>query len=102
MSGLQSLGIILLLKVVSFKHGTQIPAREVLPMKVRNMPVFLCYLETGKHFSQRGCIRVRLRLHGIGYVQIRLGSDPLWTGSTLFTRDRFETGTLRFYIGSPS
>ena len=20
----------------------------------------------------------RLRLHGIGYVQIRLGSDPLW------------------------
>ena len=31
-----------------------------------------------------------LRLHGIGYVQIRLGSDPLWYGSILFTRDRFE------------
>ena len=25
--------------------------------------------------------KFRLRLHGIGYVQIRLGSDPLWYGS---------------------
>ena len=40
----------------------------------------------------------RLRLHGIGYVQIPLESDPLWYGSTLFTRDRFETGTVRFGI----
>ena len=31
---------------------------------------------------------LRLRLHGIGYVQIRLGSDLLWYGSTLFTRDQ--------------
>ena len=44
----------------------------------------------------------RPRLHGIGYVQIRLGSDPLWYGSTLFTRDRFETRTLQFHIRSPS
>ena len=46
--------------------------------------------------------KLRLRLHGIGYVQIRLGSDPLWYGFTLFTRDRFETGMVRFHMGSPS
>ena len=43
-----------------------------------------------------------LRLHGIGYVAIRLGLDPLWYGSTLFTRDWFETRTVQFHIGSPS
>ena len=39
---------------------------------------------------------LRLRLHGIGYVKIRLESDPLWYVSTLFTWDRFEnrTGTV--------
>ena len=31
---------------------TQIPAREVLLMKVINMHVFICHLETRKHFSQ--------------------------------------------------
>ena len=31
--------------------------------------------------------KLRLRLHGIGYVQIRLESDPIWYGSTLFTPD---------------
>ena len=46
--------------------------------------------------------RIRLLLHGIAYLQIRLGSDPLWYRSTLFTRDRFETGTVRFYMGSTS
>ena len=35
-------------EVLSFKHATEIPAREV---KAINMHVFLCYLETGKHFS---------------------------------------------------
>ena len=39
---------------------------------------------------------LRLRLHGIGYVQIRLGSNAL------FKRDRFETGTVQFHMGSPS
>ena len=34
------------------------------------------------------CSYLRLRLHGIGYAQIRLGSDPLWDESTLFTQDR--------------
>ena len=29
--------------------------------------------------------------HGFGYVQVRLGSDPLW----------FETGTVQFHVGSP-
>ena len=33
-----------------------------------------------------------------GYVKIRLGSDPLWYGSTLLTPDRFETGTVRYGI----
>ena len=47
-----SVTCILLPKVVSFKHATQIPASEVLPMKVINMHVFLCYLETRKHFGQ--------------------------------------------------
>ena len=37
---------ILLDKVVSFKHSTQILAREVLPVKAINMHVFLCYLES--------------------------------------------------------
>ena len=37
---------------------------------------------------------LRLRLHGIGYVQIRLRSRPLWYRSTLLTRDCFETGTF--------
>ena len=45
---------------------------------------------------------LRLRLHGIGYIQIRLGSDSLWYGSTVFTRDRFEIGTVRLHRGSPS
>ena len=31
-----------------------------------------------------------------------LGSDPLWYGSSLFTRDRFQTGTVQFHMGSPS
>ena len=44
----------------------------------------------------------KLRLHGIGYIQIHLGSDPLWYGSTLFTWDWFKTGTVRLHIGSPS
>ena len=44
----------------------------------------------------------RLRLQGIGYVQIRLGSDLLWHRSTVFTRDRFKTATVRFRMGSPS
>ena len=44
----------------------------------------------------------RLRLHGTRYVQIRLGSDPLWYESTLFTRDWFEIGTVQFHMGSPS
>ena len=35
-------------------------------------------------------------------VQIRLVSDPLWHGSTLFARDRFKTGTAWFHIGSLS
>ena len=47
-----SLFTILLPKVVSFKHATQIPAREVLPVIAINMHVFLCYLETRKHFTQ--------------------------------------------------
>ena len=46
------------------------------------------------------CVRFRLHLHGIGYVQIRLGSGPLWYGSTLFIRDWFETGMVRLHIGS--
>ena len=37
-----------------------------------------------------------------GSDQICLGSDPQWSGSALFTRDRFETGMVRFYMGSPS
>ena len=45
-----------------------------------NFPMFILRLRVDK--------RYRLRLHGIGYVQICLGSDPLWYGSTLFTRDR--------------
>ena len=45
---------------------------------------------------------LRLRLHGIGYVQISLGSGPLWYGSTLFTRDWFETGMVWFNVGSLS
>ena len=32
-----------------------IPAREVLPVKAIKMHVFLCFLETRKHFSQGGC-----------------------------------------------
>ena len=40
-------------------------------------------------FKTTNRITLRLRLQGIGYVQIRLGSDPLWYGSILFTRDRF-------------
>ena len=40
-----SLFAILLGKVVSFKHATQIPAREVLPVKAINMHVFLCFFE---------------------------------------------------------
>ena len=47
-----SLFTILLPKVVSFKHATQIPAREVLPVKAINMHVLLYYLETRKDFSQ--------------------------------------------------
>ena len=62
-----------------------------------------------------------LCLLGIGYIQIRLGStmvrihcvyigsdifrsvwDPLWYGSTVSTRDRFEYGTVQFHMGSPS
>ena len=35
--------------------------------------------------------RLRLCLHWMGYAEIRLGLDPLWYGSTLFTRDRFKT-----------
>ena len=46
--------------------------------------------------------RFRLRLHWIGHVQIRLGSDPLWSGFTLFTQDQFKIGTVRFHMGSPS
>ena len=45
---------------------------------------------------------LRLRLHGIGCVQIRLESGPLWYGPTLFTRDRFETAMVRCYMESPS
>ena len=44
--------------------------------------------------------KLRLRVHGIGYVQIRLGSGPLWYGSTQFTQDRFESGMGRFHMGS--
>ena len=43
---------ILLGQVVSFKHATQISASEVPLVKSINMHVFLCYLETRKHFSQ--------------------------------------------------
>ena len=47
-----SLFTILLGKIVNFKHAMKIPAREVFPLKAINMHVFLCYLETRKHFSQ--------------------------------------------------
>ena len=40
-----SLFAILQGKVVSFKHATQIPAREVLPVKAINIHVFLCFFE---------------------------------------------------------
>ena len=30
------------------------------------------------------------------------GSDQLWYGSTLSTRDRFQTGTVQFHMRSPS
>ena len=43
---------IFLSKIVSFKQATQISARELLAMKAINMHVFLCFLETRKHFSQ--------------------------------------------------
>ena len=45
---------------------------------------------------------LRLRLHVVGYVQIRLASDPLCYGFTLFTQAQFETRTVRFRIKSPS
>ena len=39
----------------------------------------------------------------LGYVYTdRICSDPFGIGSTLFIRDRFETGTVWFHIGSPS
>ena len=47
-----------------------------------------------------GTVPYRLRLHVIVYGQVHLGSDPLWYGSTLFTRVRFETGTVLFHLGS--
>ena len=49
---LYGLFTIFLGKVVCFKHATQIPAREVLLVKVKNMHMFLCFLETRKRFSQ--------------------------------------------------
>ena len=49
-----SLFTLLLGKVVSFDHATQIPAREVLLVSAINM--FLCHLETRKRFSQRDVI----------------------------------------------
>ena len=47
-------------------------------------------------------LKLRLCLQEIGYVQIRLGSDPLRYGSTLLTRGRFETGKVLFPVGSLS
>ena len=32
----------------------------------------------------------------------RIHSDSFGIGSTVCARDRFETGTIRFYMGSPS
>ena len=46
-----SLFTIVLCQAVSFKHATQMPAREVFLVRAINMHVLLCYFETGKHFS---------------------------------------------------
>ena len=36
-----------------------------------------------RHCVSNACVlQFRLRLHRIGYIRIRLGSDPLWYGST--------------------
>ena len=48
--------------------------------------------------------QLRLRLHGIGYVQIRLGSDPLClheTGSKLSHRITFISGPIWYQIADP-
>ena len=44
--------IIFLGQVVSFKYAMQIPTDEILLVKAINMRLLLCFLETGKHFSQ--------------------------------------------------
>ena len=68
----------------------------LITIRVANHVAFIS--KTGKNTL----LRYRLRLHGIGYIQIRLESDPLWYGSTVFTQVRFETGTVRFHMGSSS
>ena len=43
--------------------------------------------------SSRRNTTVSMFTHWIGYIQICLGLDPPWYGSTLFTQDWLETRT---------
>ena len=48
------------------------------------------------------CVAVMQNVTEAMFTRDQMYSDPFLTGSTLFTRDLFETGLVQFHIGSPS